>query len=185
MVLFFIFVCGRSPLWAQTEEPKKTHYEIGAGYAQQIKINEAQASGTKLFLIHPQIQHDLYRFSPRRKLDTCQLVHEGLLGFSLHPTTNFIVGISEITRLNFKPKGRWSFFFDGGLGINAFSLRLPELGRKMEFSIQAGAGLKFRPNPTSSRRYIFLYRGVHFSDAGTVQPNQGINMNSFLVGINF
>jgi len=59
--------------------------------------------------------------------------------------------------------------------------RIPEKGSQFNFDLQAGAGLSYFVLPTTSINVT--YRFQHISNAGTAQPNKGIDAGVVLIGI--
>jgi lipid A 3-O-deacylase len=59
--------------------------------------------------------------------------------------------------------------------------RIPEKGSQFNFNLQAGTGLSYFVLPTTSINVT--YRFQHISNAGTAQPNKGIDAGVVLIGI--
>jgi hypothetical protein len=104
-------------------------------------------------------------------------------GMQYHPdidTDGWLVGLTPHLRYNFATGSRWIPFFDLGAGVTAMGIGPPDVSGTFEFNLQAAPGVHwfFRDNValTAEVRYI------HFSCAGTHQPNLGINTVALMLG---
>jgi len=105
-------------------------------------------------------------------------------GMQFHPdvdTDGWLIGLTPHLRYNFATGTRWIPFFDLGAGVTAMGIGPPDVSGTFEFNLQATTGVHWflRDNLalTSEIRYI------HFSCAGTHQPNLGINTVAFMFGV--
>ena len=108
---------------------------------------------------------------------------EGLTGAQYSPTSDWLIGLTPYLRYNFATGTRWVPFFEGGLGVTATSIGLPDLANVFEFNLQGGSGvhwfLKDNLALTVEARYI------HLSCAGISQPNNGLNSVIGMLGWNW
>ncbi len=108
---------------------------------------------------------------------------EGLTGTQVSPTSDWLVGLTPYLRYNLATGTRWIPFFEGGLGVTATSIGLPDLASVFEFNLQGGSGVHwfFKDNValTVTARYI------HMSCAGINQPNNGLNSVIGMLGVNW
>lgn len=162
---------------------KKTRFGFEVGYMDQVALNENQVSNSKLAISHFQLIQNLRKFKENSFIYNLELAEEGTLGLSLRPKKNLIFGLNKIARLNFKPAKKVMVFSDIGAGVNYFGMPIPELTGKFQFSLQAGAGIKYKAS-RNRITYVFQYRATHFSNAGIKLPNEGINLHSIFAGIN-
>jgi opacity protein-like surface antigen len=59
--------------------------------------------------------------------------------------------------------------------------RIPEKGSQLNFNLQMGTGLSYVVTATTSVNVS--YRFQHISNAGTAEPNHGIDAGVVLIGI--
>jgi hypothetical protein len=106
---------------------------------------------------------------------------ELLGGAQYSPSSDWLVGLTPHLRYHFATGTRWIPFVDGGAGVTAMGIGPPDVSGTFEFNLQAGAGVHWflRDNLalTGEVRYI------HFSCAGTHQPNLGINNVAAMIGL--
>jgi len=107
-------------------------------------------------------------------------------GMQYHPevdTDGWLIGLTPHLRYNFATGTRWIPFLDMGAGATAMGIGRPDVSGTFEFNLQATAGVHYflRENLalTGDVRYI------HFSCAGTHQPNLGINNVAFMFGVSW
>ena len=107
-------------------------------------------------------------------------------GMQYHPEVNtdgWLIGLTPHLRYNFATGTRWVPFFDLGAGVTAMGISRPDVSGTFEFNLQASTGVRYFLSDnlalTSDIRY------VHFSCAGTHQPNLGINDVVFMFGVSW
>ena len=100
-----------------------------------------------------------------------------------HKTDSFELGVSPLfIRLAF---GDWALrpFVEAGEGIVYTDLRKQDLGTRIQFTSQFGAGLEYEIKPGMA---IGLQARIrHMSNAGMASSNPGINTVFGLVGLTF
>jgi len=100
-----------------------------------------------------------------------------------HQTESFEIGLSPIfARLTF---GACALrpFVEGGEGILYTDLRKQNLGTRMQFSSQLGAGIEYALRPDLALMLGGRFR--HISNAGLSKSDPGINTIYGLIGITF
>ena len=87
----------------------------------------------------------------------------------------------RVTLLN----GPWLPYAALGLGVGWTDLveKIPEINRRFNFRIEGAAGIRRQVTETSG--WTFEVRFQHTSNAGTVDPNWGLNSFAFLGGWRF
>lgn len=108
---------------------------------------------------------------------------EFFAGDQFHPNAHYLVGETTVFRYNFATGTRWVPFIDGGAGVLATDIGPPDLGSVFEFNEQLGPGVDFFWRKNSA--LTFQYRYTHISNAGIKEPNQGLNVQMFYVGLSW
>ena len=98
-------------------------------------------------------------------------------------TESFEIGVSPLfARLTFG-NGALRPFVEGGEGILYTDLRKQNLGTRMQFSSQIGAGLEYALGPDLALTLGGRFR--HISNAGLSKRNPGISTIYGLIGVTF
>ena len=90
-------------------------------------------------------------------------------------------GIGALFKFNFYTGTRLMPFVEGGAGLMVSTDRLEGLGSSFNFTPQGGGG--FHYFLTREWAFTFAYRFWHASNGGTADPNRGVNVNTFFVGL--
>ncbi len=90
-------------------------------------------------------------------------------------------GIAALLKYNFYTGTRLMPFLEGGAGLMVSTDRLEGLGSSFNFTPQGGGG--FHYFLTREWAFTFAYRFWHASNGGTADPNRGVNVNTFFVGL--
>jgi opacity protein-like surface antigen len=90
-------------------------------------------------------------------------------------------GIAALFKFNFYTGTRLMPFVEGGAGLMVSTDRLEGQGSSFNFTPQAGAGFHFFL--TREWALTAAYRFWHASNAGTAQPNRGVNVNIAFLGL--
>ena len=102
-------------------------------------------------------------------------------GAQFSPGRAWLVGLSPHLRYIFATGTHWMPFVDGGLGVSATSIGLPDLSSIFQFNLQGGGGchwfLRDDLALTIEARYL------HVSSAGISRPNQGVNSVMGMLGL--
>ncbi len=101
----------------------------------------------------------------------------------VEPLSTYLVALTPTAKYTFLASDKLRPYVEIGAGVVWTDLadRIPEKGSQFNFNLQAGAGLSYFVVPTTSINVA--YRFQHISNAGTAQPNQGIDAGVVLIGI--
>jgi hypothetical protein len=156
---------------------------IDLGYAHEFTKTVKTPSRVQLAIGHVQLIPTLWN-RPGKTIRSVEVVNE--LGFmqSIRPGSRFILGVSEILRLNYTISPIWSVYSDTGLGIASSAMRVHENSGWMQYLIQGGAGLK-RCRSGEKVCWLTEYRYMHMSNNGTTPPNEGLNLHAIFEGLTF
>jgi lipid A 3-O-deacylase len=101
-------------------------------------------------------------------------------GGQFKPNDRYFVGLTPLIRYTFATRSRWMPFVDAGAGVSATNIEGPDLTGTFQFNLQMDAGTDYF---ISDRAALTAQCGwLHFSNAGTRQPNHGTNTLMFEVG---
>ena len=100
--------------------------------------------------------------------------------YATHPIHGGGFGTGPEFRIKLYRDSFYDVFLDLGVGAYYMNLAVPELGRKLNFSWQAGIG--FSKNISNRSFAVIEYRFLHLSNAGTRESNIGLNASYFLFG---
>jgi hypothetical protein len=113
-----------------------------------------------------------------------ELLLEPTFMITTSPSTTFGEGASVLLRYNFVTGTRWVPFFDLGVGILHWNLRLPDfLGAQFNFTVQGGPGLHYFA--TDHLAITGQVRLHHISNGGIETPNIGVNSSLYLLGVSY
>jgi len=113
-----------------------------------------------------------------------ELLFEPTFMITTSPSTTFGQGASLLLRYNFATGTRWVPFFDLGMGILHWNLRLPTiLETQFNFTLQGGPGLHYFA--TDHLAITGQVRLNHISNADTEKPNIGVNSSVYLLGVSY
>jgi hypothetical protein len=112
-----------------------------------------------------------------------EIIFELPLHYVFSPETTPMVGITFLACWTFTSSEKVTPYIFAGGGLVYTDLNVPELGRKLNGTHQAGAGIHyfFRKNASLD----FSYRFHHISNAGTAEPNGPLNSSKMSFGISF
>jgi len=155
---------------------KRIRYGIGIDYGQQVSLNEAQKSSTRIFLARPQLAIRLWKLERVPLFGQLEIIPQGALGFTAHPLSG-VAGFELPFRLTFREIRRFAPFIEAGSGINYVGIgdRIPELSGKKQFSLLGRFGAVYSPKKRSNFSFEASLGARHYSNAGTMHPNQGTN----------
>jgi lipid A 3-O-deacylase len=92
-------------------------------------------------------------------------------------------GATPLFLYNFKTTGKITAFAEAGLGVLYTDLDPERFGSRINFTLQAGIGFRYRL--TNERSLRFSYRLHHISNGGLDDANRGIDSNFLAFGISF
>lgn len=101
----------------------------------------------------------------------------------IHQTDSFEIGVTALAARFVFGDGPWRPFVEGGEGIVYTDLRKQDLGSRVQFTSQFGAGLEYEIRPGMAIGLQGRFR--HMSNAGMASSNPGINTIYGLVGLSF
>ncbi len=101
----------------------------------------------------------------------------------VEPLTTYLVALTPTAKYTFLVSDRLRPYVEVGAGLVWTDLgdRIPEKGSQFNFNLQVGAGLSYVLTPATSVNAS--YRFQHISNAGTAEPNLGIDAGVMLIGI--
>ena len=102
-------------------------------------------------------------------------------GSQFSPNPAWVVGLTPMLRYDLATETRWVPFIDGGAGVTATEIRLPDLSNTFEFNIQGGLGFQWFTRYNLA--LTFEARYFHLSDAGITHPNFGVNGAAGMIGL--
>jgi hypothetical protein len=161
------------------------HLGVMGGYSMFHKIFQGRAANVHFAPLLPQLGYtvtDVHGPFPVR--GSLELILEPTFLITTSPSTSFGEGASLLFRYNFVTGTRWVPFFDLGLGILHWNLRLPSiLLSQFNFTLQGGPGLHyFATNHLAITGQVRLH---HISNGGLESPNIGINSSVYLLGVSY
>jgi len=112
-----------------------------------------------------------------------EFIMEPFINTVISPDSNLEVGFDLLVKYSYPVTKRISpYFFTGG-GVIFITQHTNEQATQYNFIPQLGGGISYDLN--KNRTINFEYRYRHLSNANTKEPNDGINVNMFLVGITY
>ena len=158
---------------------------VMGGYSIWHKIFQGRAANVHFAPLLPQIGYtvtDVHGPFPVR--GSLELILEPILMITTSPSTTFGEGASLLLRYNFVTGTRWVPFFDLGMGVLHWNLRLPNiLSTQLNFTLQGGPGLHYFA--TDHLAITGQVRLHHISNGGIDSPNVGINSTVYLLGVSY
>jgi hypothetical protein len=101
-------------------------------------------------------------------------------GSQFSPASEWLVGLTPHLRYNFATGTRLIPFADFGAGVTGTGIALPDLSTRFEFNEQGAVGAHwFLGNHFA---LTVEARGIHVSNAGIRQPNNGVNSVIGMIG---
>lgn len=177
---------GRSSLRPEEGFQSGTwHLGLMGGYSIPHKVFQGRAANVHFAPLLLQIGYtvtDVHGPFPVR--GSLELLFEPTFMITTSPSTTFGQGASLLLRYNFVTGTRWVPFFDLGMGILHWNLRLPDIqATQFNFTLQTGPGLHYFV--TDHLAITGQVRLHHISNADTEKPNIGVNSSVYLLGVSY
>jgi len=106
---------------------------------------------------------------------------EPFINTIISPSKNVEAGNNFVFKYSHPVIGRISLYLEGGAGLMYTTLHTEEQGTQFNFTQQVGGGISFLFAKNKALNLGYRYR--HFSNAHIKEPNKGIDVDGFLVGI--
>jgi hypothetical protein len=158
------------------------HLGAKTGYVMSHKLygpKNADVDFAPLFLQIGYTLTDVHGSFPVR--GSLELIFEPTFMLVTKPSDTFGKGASLLLRYNFVTGTRWMPFFELGIGLLHWNMRVEDvLGSEFNFTILGGPGVNyFVTDNWAVTGQLGLW---HASNAGRKEPNQGINSVMYLLG---
>ncbi len=112
-----------------------------------------------------------------------ELEVEPFLSAVLGPETNMEGGFNLLLKYAYPLTSRFFPYIEGGSGLLYTSQHFEEQSTYLNSIVQGGVGFQYFFRKSTSLDVGYRFR--HFSNAGTREPNEGINTQAILLGISF
>jgi lipid A 3-O-deacylase PagL len=154
----------RLGLSGQTPEEPRARWSIAGGWGHTAQFVTADETNANLLLLAPQWTYRLSR--------VVEAVAEGHFAGYVGNADGWFLGVVPIGLRFHVADSSWRPYLGVHAGFGWTDLRIIELDRRFNFILEGGLGA--RP-PSFGGRLSFEIRLVHYSNAGTVPPNYGLN----------
>jgi hypothetical protein len=161
------------------------HLGLMGGYSIPHKIFQGRAANVHFAPLLAQIGYTLTDVrGPFPVRGSLEAIFEPVFMVTTSPSRTIGEGASLLLRYNFVTGTRWVPFFDLGMGVLHWNLRLPDiLATQFNFMLQGGPGLHFFA--TDQLAITGQVRLHHISNAGYERPNIGVNSTVYLLGVSY
>jgi len=161
------------------------HLGLMGGYSIPHKIFQGRAANVHFAPLLFQIGYTVTDVrGPFPVRGSLEVIFEPTFMVTTSPSTTFGEGASLLLRYNFVTGTRWVPFFDFGMGILHWNLRLPTiLETQLNFMLQTGPGLHYFA--TDHLAITGQVRLHHISNGGLESPNVGVNSTVYLLGVSY
>lgn len=180
--LFFVLNCTCYSQTSENKEEFSKEFGVFSGWASgKLKYNQGNY---EMVPLHFQLGFDItsllenINLEPKGKL---KFVFEPFLNTILRPNENVEAGNNFILKYSHPLTQRFSVYCEGGLGLLYTTQHTYEQGTQFNFSQHLGAGFSYLFSENKAINLGYRYR--HFSNAEIEEPNAGIDMDFFLIGI--
>ena len=161
--------------------------EIGISIGPVFPLRLTSAQSSKLFGEQATMSWAMTIAEPRGEGvcdGTLSLGVEAVLFRTREPTETYNVGAMPRLRYVFGSRAMVRPYLEGGGGGIWGSLaETPEQASNVNFLLMAGAGLSWSPSPHIA--VSVGYRFYHISNAGSGDPNNGLNYNYPFIGLSY
>jgi hypothetical protein len=147
----------------ELEIPREPELSIFAGFGHTVKVNHGQTDAWVLE-VEPQVA---FRLGTR-----FQWLAEGHYAHWFDPNA-WAAGLLPLGARYYFGTSRRSFYLDFLAGLGWTNLQVVEIDRRFNFILTGGPGL--RGQVDARHAWFVQARWLHYSNAGTVRPNLGLN----------
>ena len=155
---------------AQDAQPK-TEWTLTLGYGHTVELVHAADTSDHLALFMPQWG--------RRLSNVVEYVAAGHFAGYFGDANGYFLGILPAGARFQLPNTPLHPYFVFQAGFGWTDLKIIEINRRFNFILTGGFGLRF---PKASESGLLEIRLVHYSNAGTVLPNYGLNSIALVAG---
>jgi hypothetical protein len=148
---------------AGAAEPR-SQWSLAGGWGHTAQFDTADETSTNLLLLAPQWTYRLGR--------VVDAVAEGHFAGYVGGEDGWFLGLVPVGFRFHVPDSSWRPYVAVHAGFGWTNLQIIELNRRFNFILEGGFG---GLAPGLDRRLSFEVRLVHYSNAGTVLPNYGLN----------
>lgn len=161
------------------------HLGVKTGATDTVKIFANRAPDVQFVPLFFQIGYtvtDVHGPFPVR--GSLEVIFQPTFLLTIEPAKTFGEGASLLFRYNFVTNTRWVPFFEIGIGILHWNLRIPrDLDSQFNFTILGGPGVNYF---LTDNLAIVGQAGLHhISNAGRRSPNVGVNSVMGLLGVSY
>ncbi|MCD6318682.1 acyloxyacyl hydrolase [Candidatus Aerophobetes bacterium] len=117
-----------------------------------------------------------------KKESMLEFVAEPFIAGVISPDSNFETGCSLLLKYGYK-FGKFLPFINAGTGLQYTTQHTREEATQWCFQVQTGAGSYYFFE--KDKALSFEYRFRHFSNAGTKEPNKGVDTYGFYIGFSY
>lgn len=178
---------GSRPTLRPEEGFQSGTWHVGAktGYADSHRIFAGREPGVNVVPLFLQIGYtvtDVHGPFPVR--GSLEVIFEPTFMMIVEPQETWGQGASLLLRYNFVTGTRWMPFFEVGVGILHWNLRIPrDLNSQFNFTILGGPGINyFLTENLAITGQVGMH---HVSNAGRRSPNVGVNSSMYLLGVSY
>lgn len=161
------------------------HLGVKTGYTKSHKIFAGRAPNVQFAPLFFQIGYTLTDVhGPFPVRGSLEMIFEPTFLITARPKKTFGEGASILFRYNFVTGTRWVPFFEAGVGILHWNLRITrDLNSQFNFTILGGPGVNyFLTDKLAITGQIGLH---HISNAHRRSPNVGVNSSVYLLGVSY
>jgi Lipid A 3-O-deacylase (PagL) len=169
--LAVLVLLGAAASHAQDAEPK-TEWTLTGGYGHTVQFVAADETSDHLALFMPQ-------FGVRLS-SVVEYVAAGHFAGYFGDAKGWFLGLLPVGARFQLPRTPWRPYFVFQAGFGWTDLEIIELDRRFNYVLTGGFGLRWPGKKPESG--LLELRLVHYSNAGTVLPNYGLNSIALVAG---
>jgi opacity protein-like surface antigen len=185
LVIIFSLYSGVS--YCEVEEGQEEaggikEFSVLTGWGKgKLKYNQGDY---EIVPLHFQIGFDVTSWLDKMNIEqrgNLRFLLEPFLNTVTSPSTNIETGNNFVIKYSHPITQKVSAYLEGVLGLLYTTQHTAEQGMQFNFSQQGGVGITYLF--TENKAINFGFRRRHFSNADIKQPNSGIDMDYFLLGV--